>query len=329
MGILNFFKRKNNDINLDSSPGSNPFPSDNPFTTMPEDDFLNSAPLPPGVPVPKPKAKQSQKEPQKTSPPDFNSVPDLFQKLEPMRNPYPPQQIPQSIQQSREQQDFRPKVLKMESSSNPLKDRTQLGLADDSEMVVEFSQKDNPFMRTPATPNFSRSIPQEDMPSESVKYFSEPIQPIPTPRPLFQTQQQTQQQPMPQREGPKAFMVKTSEAFPEKDSLEPELPEFSTDELPILNSPEAKRSGYIYDSEVFLPKKHVFINVKDHHDILSQFGSIIARIEQGQKAVDRVEFLIDNRENTYMKLKIEMEDIQRKLVLVDKVLFEDNPYFNP
>ncbi|MCK4521193.1 MAG: hypothetical protein KAU20_01375 [Nanoarchaeota archaeon] len=108
----------------------------------------------------------------------------------------------------------------------------------------------------------------------------------------------------------------------------PEMPEKK--ELPSLELPEIKReeepeekaaAPVEQEFEIEHPEGHVFVKADKYKGILSSVNVIKRELKGADGCIDRLNELKNRKDKEFEKLRVQLEDIQKRSISVDKSLF--------
>jgi hypothetical protein len=113
--------------------------------------------------------------------------------------------------------------------------------------------------------------------------------------------------------------------FEEKPKNLPEFPEIK--EMPPEERFYEEESVYEVGKEVEelkerAPVKPVFVDVEHFKDILDDLNSTKLDLKEGMEIMQKLEEIKLEKDKNFDKWKSQLEDIQRKLIFIDKTLFE-------
>jgi len=130
--------------------------------------------------------------------------------------------------------------------------------------------------------------------------------------------------PLPAFPKPKEELRKMPEEPIQPKEL-PEFPEFK--EVPAEKRLFEEESVYEVGKEVEELKKHVplkpvFVEVEKFKDVLDDLNSTKISLKDGEEIMSKLEEIRLEKDKNFDKLKTRLEDIQRKLIFIDRTLFE-------
>jgi len=143
-------------------------------------------------------------------------------------------------------------------------------------------------------------------------------------------------------EAPKAKeAIKPLPAFPEtKEIKPPRLPELEMEEGPkkLPEFPEIKElppeerlfeeeSIYevgreVEELKVHVPLEPVFVEVEHFKDVLDDLNSARISLKEGVDIMNKIEEIRLEKDKKFEEWKSQLEDMQRKLIFIDRTLFE-------
>ena len=72
----------------------------------------------------------------------------------------------------------------------------------------------------------------------------------------------------------------------------------------------------------FMPNMPVFIKIDEYKDILEVMSLIKGKLDQAKKTLGRINELKNNEDAQIEAWKENVEDVERKIEMIDNVLFE-------
>lgn len=178
-------------------------------------------------------------------------------------------------------------------------------------------------------PKFADENPVDELNLPDIPDFEQPGGAGDVPEiPDFMQKEQTQEMPAP---APKFETKQSGLKIPESDELEmPAMP--SMDEPPEIEMPSPEENAYNYTpakgarqlfpqhEEMPMPRGEIFIRGDDYREVLEGIDELLAIQKEKTEKQERQVFRTDEKQ--LEKFEATIEDMQRSLVIAEKILFE-------
>lgn len=115
---------------------------------------------------------------------------------------------------------------------------------------------------------------------------------------------------------------------PQQPELKPQEQEIKQDiepESQSIEQPKIQETNYPEKQQPIVRNNQpVFIKVSKYKEVLAEISAIRSRLNQSLKTLTRVKEIKNPEDNEFNQWKEKLEDIERKILYIDKTIFEKN-----
>lgn len=110
--------------------------------------------------------------------------------------------------------------------------------------------------------------------------------------------------------------------MPKLEDISPSVQEIKETQVQDMPAAQQETSELRIEKHAVMPGKPLFIRVGDYREVLQGTANIKSHLKEADSVIQRVNELKDEQEKEFNRWKSIIEDINRKMIYVDKVLFE-------